>query len=263
MSRSPFPGMDPYLESPFLWQDVHNSLTNIFREQLAPLLRPKYVAELETQIVIDHVTDDWREMEQKNVLSYVSVTRPKAVMHTIAATTIAPAPLRVAAPVAVPTRLVTLRIRHRETERLVAVIELLSPVNKRAGKGREAYLDKREAYLEEKIHLIEIDLLRGWKRMPPRDQLPPCDYVVMIRNLYDRRYFDIWPIGLRDPLPILPIPLIRPDPPVPLDLGKAVRTAYERAAYDLRINYNLPPTPRLSKEDAQWAAELIAKMADE
>lgn len=44
MSRSPFPGMDPYLESPLLWRDVHDSLANIFREQLVPSLAPKYVA---------------------------------------------------------------------------------------------------------------------------------------------------------------------------------------------------------------------------
>lgn len=38
MSRSPFPGMDPYLEAPGLWPDVHTRLINIFAEQLTPLI---------------------------------------------------------------------------------------------------------------------------------------------------------------------------------------------------------------------------------
>ena len=46
MSQSPFPGMDPYLESPDLWPDVHNRLMNLFADQLGDLLAPKYVAEL-------------------------------------------------------------------------------------------------------------------------------------------------------------------------------------------------------------------------
>ena len=47
MSTSPFPGMDPYLEAPDLWADVHSRLVNIFAEQLSPQLAPKYLAELD------------------------------------------------------------------------------------------------------------------------------------------------------------------------------------------------------------------------
>jgi Protein of unknown function (DUF4058) len=53
MIHSPFPGMDPYLEVPTIWPDVHTTLMSIFREQLIPLLAPKYLAELETQVVVD------------------------------------------------------------------------------------------------------------------------------------------------------------------------------------------------------------------
>ena len=53
MIRSPFPGMDPYLEAPTIWPNVHTSLLTIFQEQLHPLLAPQYLAELETQVVID------------------------------------------------------------------------------------------------------------------------------------------------------------------------------------------------------------------
>ena len=71
MMHSPFPGMDPYLEAPSLWPDVHTSLMSIFREQLTPLLAPKYLAELQTQVVIDRLDDD-----PQVVLPDVSVTSP-------------------------------------------------------------------------------------------------------------------------------------------------------------------------------------------
>ena len=259
MSRSPFPGMDPYLESPLLWSDVHDSLANIFREQLAPHIAPKYVAELDTQIVIEQIMDDDEGslVKKSGTIPGTTITRPKPVTSTIAGTVIAPAPLRLRVPMGVPTRVVSVHIRHRETERLVAVIELLSPINKKAGKEREAYLEKRAAYLDSNTHLIEIDLLRRFPLLPLQGTLPKSDYLVVVSNAYERPECDVWPIGLRQPLPVLPIPLIRPDKPVPLDVGKALRTAYQRARYDLRINYHSPPTPRLNKKDVAWAHALI------
>jgi hypothetical protein len=69
----------------------------------------------------------------------------------------------------------------------------------------------------------------------------------------------VWPISLHQPLPALPVPLLRPDPDVPLDLGQALRTAHERARYDLRIDYSAPPDPPLSDADAAWAATLLER----
>jgi hypothetical protein len=97
--------------------------------------------------------------------------------------------------------------------------------------------------------------------MPLEGTLPDSAYLAMVSNAYERPACDVWPIGLSQPLPVLPIPLLRPDPPVSLDMGQALRTAYERARYDLRIDYDSPPTPSLSPEDAAWAATLLAQEA--
>jgi Protein of unknown function (DUF4058) len=56
--------------------------------------------------------------------------------------------------------------------------------------------------------------------------------------------------------PSIPIPLLSPDPPVPLELGQALRTAYERARYDPWVDYRQPPVPPLSPADAAWAEAL-------
>ncbi len=39
---TPFPGMDPCLEHPALWPDLHNSLIIALRDALVPRLRPRY-----------------------------------------------------------------------------------------------------------------------------------------------------------------------------------------------------------------------------
>jgi hypothetical protein len=192
------------------------------------------------------------------VLPDVSVTSPDVSIGAHAAVAVvAPAPIEVRVPLDIPTRLVSVYIRQRETARLVAVIELLSPINKRRGRGREEYLEKRHTFLTSPVHLIEIDLLRSYPRMPFDDPLPPAHYLVMVCKAGERPRSNVWPINVRQPLPTISIPLLAPDPPVPLDLGPALRTAYERARYDLRVDYRKPSAPPLSPADAAWAAALI------
>jgi hypothetical protein len=138
MIQSSFPGMDPYLEAPNVWPDVPTSLMNIFREPLTPLLVPKYLVELEPQMVIDRLDDPQVILPDVSVTtSDVSAEAPSAVAVA------APAPVRLRVPLDVPTQLVSVYIRQRETAHLIAVTELLPPVNKRRGKGREEYLEKR------------------------------------------------------------------------------------------------------------------------
>jgi Protein of unknown function (DUF4058) len=253
MVRSPFPGMDPYLEASTIWPNVHTSLMTIFQEQLNPLLAPKYLAELETQVVIDHLDDDVQIVRPD-----VSLTTPQEETGSPSVVAVAePRPIRLRVPLDIPTRLVSVYIRQRQTETLVAVIELLSPVNKRRGEGRTEYLEKRRAFLRARVHLIEIDLLRSYPRMPFDDPLPPSDYLVMVAKAGERPHCSVWPISVRQPLPTIPIPLLDPDPPVPLALGPSLCTAYERARYDLRVDYRQPPMPPLTPDDAAWAEALL------
>ncbi|MDM8563099.1 DUF4058 family protein, partial [Candidatus Marithioploca araucensis] len=171
---------------------------------------------------------------------------------------IAPAPLKIKIPKPAPTRVTSIYVRRIEGDELVTVIELLSPANKRLGKNRHKYMQKRFSFLDSyDVHFVEIDLLRRDPRMLYEDELPETDYIAMVSRTHQRPVCDVWPISIREPLPILPIPLQQPDKDVPLDLGKALCTAYERARYELRINYSSPAKPPLKKEDAEWAKNLI------
>ena len=59
-----------------------------------------------------------------------------------------------------------------------------------------------------------------------------------------------------------PVPLRHPDPDVPLDLNYALQAIYERAAYDLSIDYSQPPPPpELTAGEAAFTAELLKREA--
>lgn len=269
MIASPFPGMDPYLEAPDIWHSLHTRGITILADQLTSALAPTYIANLETDIVIDYVDSgatggsNGGQTEGRPVVAPdVAVRKPASPATDLTLTrSVAKAPLQLRVPMPVERRLTRIRIIHRERKILVAVIELLSPVNKRPGEKRQKYLEKRAKYLESSVHLIEIDLLRQWQRMPLEGELPACDYLILVSDAHQRPEVDVWPLRVRDPLLLIPVPLLYPDPPVMADLGEVLRIAYPRARYDLQINYHQPPKPALSPQDAQWAAELIARQA--
>ena len=54
---SPFPGMDPYLENPALWPDVHHELISSIRALLNEVIRPRYVAATASRMV--SVSSKW------------------------------------------------------------------------------------------------------------------------------------------------------------------------------------------------------------
>ncbi|HID61191.1 MAG TPA: DUF4058 family protein, partial [Anaerolineae bacterium] len=155
---------------------------------------------------------------------------------------------------------VTIQVRTVDGGQLVTVIELLSPANKRPGTiGQTAYLRKRVNYLLSTVHLLEIDLLRRGERIPVLEPLPDAPYFVFLSRGERRPVCEVWPIYLQDPLPTVPVPLLKPDADVPLDLQAALTKVYEQAGYDLRIDYTTEPVPPLSAEDAAWADALVER----
>lgn len=260
MRYSPFPGMDPYLEPPEFWQDVHNSLMFVFREKLTPILQPNYTAELETEIIIDQILPEDKTNYPKAYRPDVSIIRQteqeKRGGVSLAEPTISsPTTLELSIPMETEVRMVSLKIRHRESRKIVTAIELLSPINKRPGKNRDKYLQKRLDYIEAEIKLVELDLLRKYERMPFEQELPKMSYLV--NSAKRLRQFEAWAIHLHHKLPVIPIYLLKPDPPVRLDIQDALDTAYERARYDLRIDYTKLPEQPLTDEEEKWIKKII------
>jgi hypothetical protein len=115
----------------------------------------------------------------------------------------------------------------RETMEVVTILETLSPGNKRPdGDGRREYLEKRDAVLQSPTNLVELDLLRGGRRLP------------------------------------MAAPLRKGDSDVPLDLQAAFDTVYDRARYDLSLNYAAELDPPLGEAEAQWVRGRVAAVVD-
>jgi hypothetical protein len=164
-------------------------------------------------------------------------------------TTSAVTPALLELPVLSPeVRLRSVEIRDAAHNALVTSIELLSPVNKRE-PGLAQYREKRRQLYASGVHLLEIDLLRRGTRPFTHPRLPPCAYLILLTRA-EAAVTSLWPLSIRDPLPVVPVPLRAPDADVPLDLGHVLRAIYDEAAYDLSINYEEPaPPPPLDREE--------------
>ncbi len=249
---SPFPGMNPYLENEDVWQDFHDSMIPAMRDGLIAQIGPDYIIKIEHHLYIHELPADERYFLG---IADIGISKSETSENRATATAAILSPQIGTLPSIEIEKQLFLEIRDKGKRELITVIELLSPTNKKHGPDREQYLAKRGMILQSRTNLVEIDLLRGWERMP-LDEVSESDYCVVVSRAEDRPRFNYWPIGLREPLPVVPIPLRIDDANVMLDLQSILHEVYDRAGYGRRI-YTEMPMPHLCLEDAAWAAALI------
>src|SRR5262245_28615661 len=247
---SPFPRMDPYLETS-TWMNFHNLLCAEMIRQLGPKVRPRYLARVTEQSYTEIAVEP--DGERRPSLPDVNVfeSAPGPGRAGAAAVAIVAAPVRVPTVMPVPILHAAVEIRDRLERRLVTAIELLSPTNKR-GVGRREYQKKRRRILRSEAHLVEIDLLRAGRRVPMERALPPAPYYVYVGREELRPMTDVWPIRLDQPLPQIPIPLLAGDADVMLDLQQALTAVYDLSDYGLELDYSKPPGVPLTPEESAW-----------
>jgi hypothetical protein len=263
---SPFPGMDPYLEDPDFFPDVHDRFISQLSEALNARLPPTYYSGIASRI--------WIETSRRRFGPDVNVLRPnrRTTKRTlVAGTDAAFAQAATAKPVIV--RMAPQEVREpflelyvrRGGDRLVATIELLSPANKAPGaQGRGLYRRKQRDILRRKVHLIEIDLLRAGRHTTavPLDaaieRTGAFDYHVCVRPFNRPEDYHIYPILLPQRLPAVDVPLLPGDAPASVDLQAILDRCYDTGRYDLRVNYQeWKPIPPLSAERQAWADQLL------
>ena len=150
-----------------------------------------------------------------------------------------------------------IQIRHRPERRLVAVLELLSPSNKEE-PGRRSYLDKRNALLHEQVHLVELDLLLGGRRLPLSGDYPTGNYFALIAHADRRPDCDVYAWTIQQRLPVIPIPLLPPDPDARVDLAGVFAITFQRGRYRRSIDYAVAPVPALSPAEWEWVRQTVA-----
>jgi hypothetical protein len=250
--------MDPYLEDPAFWEDFHRRFIPEIADALLERLPDSYDAHIDERIRLvqadseaagsrlPDVSVDWRGDR---------LVGPGAVPGISAgAMTIEPVSIPMTA--LEEHRDVWVEIIHLPERNLITAIEVLSPTNK-AGDDAADYHNKRVELYTRHVNLVEIDLLRGGDRLALAKPLPVGDYYAFVTRNQRRPYVDVYAWGLRDRLPIIPIPLMPPDGDVQLDLSAVFASTYRRGRYERRLRYDRPLIPPLSPANNAWAEELI------
>ena len=258
---SPFPGMDPYLEGRSYWGGLHLTMIVALRAALTPQLPRGYFAEVDQYVWLEAEDDPERRWVGPDVfVSRESGKKKKTAPVAAAGTSTPTVTLTLPTPKKRGKRYIG--IRDAKANRVVTVVELLSPSDKSKGKDGTNYLTKREEYLAAGVNLVEIDLLRNGLRPPAGDPDPPAgDYYILVSRAADFPRVDLWAFTVRDPIPVVPVPLKAGDPELSLPVRSALDRAYDDAGYDREIDYSKPPRPLLRGADAAWAADLLKKPA--
>jgi hypothetical protein len=263
---NPFPGMNPYLESPKFWKGFHGLFIAALTAELNRALPEPLVARYEQRLYVA----TWARSiyPDTDVLVEVSPAPTpgesgRGGVPTLAAPTdrlltfvMEEEPVREGfVEIVVPTE------DDETPDAVVTVVEVLSPANKEPeSEGRDEYQRKQRAVLASEAHLLEIDLLRGGVHTVALDDRPirairPFDYVYCLHRAGGSRYECI-PFTLREPLPPLVVPLLDDTPDLILDAAAVFRAAWQAGAYG-NFRYGKDPKPALDAEDAAWLDALL------
>lgn len=245
--------MNPYLENPALWPEVHNRLIIALADALNPQLIPKYRAALDRRVydldgedaLMVGIPDVTVEHRHPRAPTSVAVMSPPA------------SPVKVRVPMPIEMRESYLKVQDVTTQEVVTVIEILSPANKRPGRGRSAYEEKRWQVLGSRTHLIEIDLLRKGEPMAMLADIAPSHYRILVSRGNQRPSADLYAFNLPDVIPTFPLPLRPGDEEPTIDLRPLLDQVYDRAGYGVVIDYSKAPTPGLKDTDRAWVEQWI------
>lgn len=250
--------MDPYLEPH--WLDVHTSLVSRGRDALNGRLPDDLIASAEERVAVESAEGDERlfgpDVRVFELPDDEAAAAEVPVPGLPGAGGVQLAPVRLLAQ-AEPITERFIRVVEAGTERLVTVIEFVSPTNKR-GEGLHAFRSKRAEFLTAGVNFVEIDLVRtgDWRVLLWPHRCPAryvTTYRATVRIPSEPAAAYLQPIPLRQRLPEITIPLRRDDPAVRLDLQQLVDEAYDNGRYARRLGYAGPCVPPLGPADAAWA----------
>jgi hypothetical protein len=260
--KSPFPGMDPYLERH--WGDVHHRFIQYTSDMLQSRLPEDLLARIEERVFLENRSNSRRQIIPDIHVSevYPQSTEPPAELRDGEAAIAEPIVFEVDE-VEIREGYITIRVGDRG--QIITVLEFLSPTNKRPGPGQQKYLEKQTDVLRSSASLVEIDLLRSGDRILAltASEIPPehaNDYLACVRPGWKASRRELYVMPLRQRLPILPIPLRAREQRVELDMQAVVDQAYASGRYH-KLDYRLVPDPPLPTQHASWAEELLKAAA--
>jgi hypothetical protein len=262
--KSPFPGMDPYIEVCGLWEGFHSHLIEAIYQVLAPVIPRGYIIDTAVRSYVVLVAGEGKD--ETLVKPDVTIAEPArgGKRRPNRATAVADA---TETDESVPMQALIARefeesfveiYAELEERVLVTCIEVLSPSNKRPRtEGWTQYQHKRQALLLGRANFIEIDLLRGGKKPPMLTAWPASPYTLLVSRQSRAPRCRAWKGHFLRRLPPIPVPLLAPDADLTLDLQPLVDHIYTLGRYDERIDYSRNLSPRLSAADATAVRDLL------
>jgi hypothetical protein len=211
--------MDPYLEDERLWAEFHHQLVMSLCQILLPGLVDRYRARVFQRRYLDEESLPTGTERQEEYLA----------------------------------------IRERADDRLVTLVDVVSPANKMTEVGRRAYLDKRQEGKAAAANLVEIDLvLQGRPTLEySRDGLPDWDYAVTVTRARQPERYEIYTATLQKRLPRFRLPLASDDRDTILDLHTAFTRCYDQGNFASKIDYSGEPSVQLTEDDRRWLNEFL------
>jgi hypothetical protein len=214
--------MDPYLEDEAVWPLFHHQLVLCLYQILLPGLVDRYRAQVKQRHYVIEEGQSGSSAQKERREDYIE-------------------------------------IRQRSDGRLITLVDVVSPANKRTAAGRSAYLDTRREGKNANANLVEIDVvLQG----PPtleysRDGLPDWDYAVTVTRSTQPERYEIYTTTLQKRLPRFRLPLAADDRDTVLDLQIAFTRSYDQGGFASKIDYGRDPATPLSVDDQRWLDELL------
>jgi Protein of unknown function (DUF4058) len=223
-------------------------------DDLAPKLRPRYRVAIEQRVYLSSTNEDRKLVG----IPDVTVSERENLGRSVA-TVLSPSNKTIAISLPLPEEIREsyLEVREVNSGRVITAIELLSPKNKKSGEGRVAYDRKRQQVLASATHLVEIDLLRQGRKFPLDTTVAVPQYYVLVARGDRRPAADLYAFTLREPIPAFLLPLAGGEPEPEVDLQQIFAGVYDRAGFDLAIDYKNPPLPKLNDADTQWALQFL------
>ncbi|WP_035987570.1 DUF4058 family protein [Leptolyngbya sp. KIOST-1] len=190
---SPFPGMDPYLEQPGLWPEFHNRLLVAIADALGPQLRLKYRVAIEKRVYQYAAAD--LQIGRPDAAVFRALPKQNVTTQRHGQVLVEPVMVELPMPEEITERF--LEIREVGTGEVITTLELISPSNKRSGKGRQLYEEKRLKVLGSQTHLIEVDLIRAFGPLPLRGAGVSSLYRILVSRVEQRPLAALYGFNLR------------------------------------------------------------------
>jgi hypothetical protein len=257
LMKSPFPGMDPYLEQ--FWREIHAGLIIYARDQLQDKLPPGLRCRVEERVFLSFEGETGRSMYPDVRI----MERPQTHNGGSTLTEVALAEPLIFHLDEEPLTETFLEIVDVSSgHKVITVLEILSSSNKFPGPGQEKYQQEQQELKDAKVSLVEIDLLRSGQRIQvvpeyrisPRNRTP---YRVCVRRGWEPTKAEFYPLPLQKPLPIIKVPLRQSDPDAALELQPLVEKCYQQGRFDEDIDYRKEPDPPLTADEAAWADNVL------